>query len=330
MRVANKNFDIVRLHHVEVTVTDLDKARHFYCEGLGFIETESDEQHIYLRAIEDANHHCLVLTKGEQASLKHIAYRVSADKDLDELDKLFTSLGIKKRWIAPGEEKGQGRALRIQDPGGIPVEFFYEMDKAERMLQKYHLQGNVKIKRIDHANCLITNIDELYDWYSNHLGFKTSEYTVRKEGEHENIWAAWMHRKPSVHDLALISETGPRYHHTGFWMDDAKSILDACDHLASLGYYSNIERSPGRHGTSNAFFVYLRDPDGNRIELYTGDYFTNDPDWEPIKWDLDDPQRATFWGALPPESWRNEAVPVEDIFTGELLPIVSFRKKEKI
>ena len=328
--MVKKNFDIVRLHHAEITVTNLERAREFYCDGLGLFETESDENHLYLRAIEDANHHCLVLTKGKQASLKHIAYRVSRDQDLDELDELFTRIGVKKCWIAPNEEKGQGRALRIQDPGGIPVEFFFEMEKAERMLQKYHLQGNVKIKRIDHANCLITNIDELYDWYSKHLQFKTSEYTVNGNGKEEHIWAAWMHRKPSVHDLALISEKGPRYHHTGFWMDDAKAILDACDHLASLGYYANIERSPGRHGTSNAFFVYLRDPDGNRIELYMGDYFTNDPDWEPVKWHLDNPQRATFWGALPPDSWKKEAVPVEDIYTGQLLPVETIKRFENI
>lgn len=322
-------FDIVRMHHAELTVTDLERARHFYCEGLGFIETESDDKHIYLRALEDSFHHSLILTLGEQAALKHISYRVSADSDLDELDKLFTKLGVKKRWIEPGEEKGQGRAIRIQDPGGIPVEFFFEMDKAESYLQKYHLQGNSKIKRIDHANCTITNIDELYDWYADNLGFRTSEYTVNGYGEEEHVWAAWMHRKPSVHDLALISDRGPRLHHVGFWMDDAKSILDACDHLAALGYYAHIERSPGRHGTSNAFFVYVRDHDGNRLELYTGDYFTNDPDFEPIKWHLDDPQRATFWGAAPPESWKKEAIPVEDIITGELLPIEPAKRSLK-
>jgi catechol 2,3-dioxygenase len=189
--LEKKNFDIVRFHHAEITVTDLDKARHFYCQGLGFIETESDENHIYLRAIEDANHHCLMLTNGEQASLKHIAYRVSRDQDLDALDELFTRLGVKKRWVAPNEERGQGRALRIQDPGGLPVEFFFEMEKAERMLQKFHLQGNVKVKRIDHANCAIINIDELYGWYSNHLGFRTSEYTINGYGEEEHVWAAW-------------------------------------------------------------------------------------------------------------------------------------------
>jgi len=327
-----KPFDIIRLHHVEVTVTDIKRAREFYVDGLGFIVTEEDSEHLYLRALEDANHHCLVLTKGKQASLNHISYRVSSDRDLDELEKLFEQLEVKRRWIKPGEERGQGRALRIQDPGGIPVEFFFEMEKAERMLQKFHLHRNTKIKRIDHANCLVTNIDELYKWYSEHLGFLTSEYTVKGYGKDERMWAAWMHRKPSVHDLALISEKGPRYHHTGFWMDDAKSILDACDHLASMGYAKNIERSPGRHGTSNAFFVYVRDPDGNRIELYTGDYFTNDPDWEPIKWHIDDPQRATFWGTEPPVSWKTEAPHVQDILTGELIepkPLEE-RMKEKI
>lgn len=312
-------FNIIRLHHVQVNVTDLDRARHFYVNGLGFIETESDENHIYLRAIEDANHHCMVLTKSKQPSLNHISYRVSSEEDLDNLAELFAAQNLNMRWFEKGEERGQGRALRIQDPGGIPIEFFCEMEKAERMLQRFHLHVGGKIKRIDHANCLVKDIDHGLEWYQNNLGFMLSEYTVAGEGKEESLWAAWLHRKSSVHDLALIREVGPRFHHTGFWMDDAKTILDACDVLASQGYASNIERTPGRHGTSNAFFVYVRDPDGHRIELYTGDYFTNDPDWEPIKWNLNDPQRATFWGAEAPLSWKEEAMPVQDIITGELL-----------
>ena len=44
--------------------------------------------------------------------------------------------------------------------------------------------------------------------------------------------------------------------------------------------------------------------------LYTGDYLSADPDWEPIVWKLNDPQRQTFWGAPSPASWFNEAMPV--------------------
>ncbi|WCN37091.1 3,4-dihydroxyphenylacetate 2,3-dioxygenase [Aneurinibacillus uraniidurans] len=314
-------FDIIRLAHAEFCVTDLEKARDFYVGGLGFIETESDANHIYLRALEDANHHCLVLTKAEKASLHHISYRVGSEDELDRLAQLFLENNLPVRWLAKDEERGQGRAIRIQDPSGIPVEFFCEMEKVERMLQKFTHHRAARVKRIDHANCLVTDINMINDWYMNNLGFRCSEYTVTGAAEEETLWASWLHRKPSVHDLALINESGPRVHHIGFWIDDAKTILDACDHLAAAGYSANIERSPGRHGTSNAFFVYVRDPDGHRIELYTGDYFTNDPDWEPVKWHLSDPQRATFWGTEPPYSWKTEAMPVQHILTGELMEI---------
>jgi catechol 2,3-dioxygenase len=55
-----------------------------------------------------------------------------------------------------------------------------------------------------------------------------------------------------------------------------------------------------------AFFLYLRDPDGHRVELYCCDYQTLDPDHEPIKWGLKDPQRQTLWGAPAPRSWFEE------------------------
>lgn len=312
--------NIVRLHHVGLNVTDLEKARHFYVDGLGLIETESDERHICLRGIDDASHHCLILSKADQPSLGHVSYRVSSEGELELLERMFLEEGLPIRWLDKGEEPGQGRAIRVQDPQGIPVEFFCEMEKAELMMQKFHMHRGAKIKRIDHANCLVRDINQAYDWYMNKMGFKCSEYTVHS-AEDDYLWAAWLHRKASVHDLALIREKGPRYHHTGFWIDDAKTILDGCDHLASLGYYMSVERTPGRHGTSNAFFVYVRDPDGHRTELFTGDYFSGDPDWEPIRWSLDDPQRATFWGTLPPASWREEAMPVQHILTGELLEV---------
>ena len=66
------------------------------------------------------------------------------------------------------------------------------------------------------------------------------------------------------------------------------------------------QRGPGRHGISNAFFLYVRDPDGHRLELYTSDYFTGDHDHEPLRWSLKDPRRQTLWGAPAPRSWFEE------------------------
>jgi catechol 2,3-dioxygenase len=84
------------------------------------------------------------------------------------------------------------------------------------------------------------------------------------------------------------------------------AIIDLLDLMATTGHVARIERGPGRHGISNAFFLYVRDPDGHRIEFYCSDYQTVDPDLEPIRWDLKDPQRQTLWGAPAPRSWFEE------------------------
>lgn len=84
------------------------------------------------------------------------------------------------------------------------------------------------------------------------------------------------------------------------------NIIHLCDVLATTGHLAAMERGPGRHGISNAFFLYVRDPDGHRVELYTSDYQTMDPDHEPIRWSLRDPRRQTLWGTPAPRSWFEE------------------------
>jgi hypothetical protein len=61
---------------------------------------------------------------------------------------------------------------------------------------------------------------------------------------------------------------------------------------------------------SNAFYVYLRDPDGHRIEVYTSDYFTGDPDHETYRWDVHDDRRRDYWGNAVIPSWYAEATTV--------------------
>lgn len=112
-----------------------------------------------------------------------------------------------------------------------------------------------------------------------------------------------MHRKGGVHDIAFTNGTGPRLHHLACWAPDPMAIIDLLDRMATTGYVANIERGPRRHGISNAFFQYLRDRDGHRIEIYCSDYQTVDPDLEPIRRDLKDPQRQTLWGAPAPRTW---------------------------
>jgi catechol 2,3-dioxygenase len=298
------SFNIVRAAHAEYIVTDLEKARGFYIDLLGFVLSGETDDALYLRGYEERLHHSLVLRLGPTPAIDHIAYRVSSPADLDMLERYYDSLECQTCWVT-GREVGQGKALRVQDPPGFTVEYFYDMAPVERMLQRFNLYKGAHIMRIDHFNLFVPNVQLAYDYYKQ-LGFRCSEYTVT-DPPSEQLWAAWMYRKPSVHDVALMNGVGPRLHHTGFWMSDANSILRTCDILAAAGQTTAIERGPGRHGIANAFFLYLRDPDGHRIELYTSDYFTGDSDFEPIRWSINDPRRATFWGHIAPPSWFEEA-----------------------
>ncbi|MBM7633170.1 3,4-dihydroxyphenylacetate 2,3-dioxygenase [Geomicrobium sediminis] len=297
------NPNIIRASRAVLHVTDLEQSFAFY-DALGFIETARDENHLYLRGLEEHNHHSLCLKKGTEPVVEAISYKVEAENDLETLAKLFKKHNQDVRWLQKGEQTAMGRALRVTDPSGLTVEFYHEMETVDRLLQRYDLYKGAKVQRIDHFNCMVEDVEAAHNFYLRELGFRCSEYTAT---ENDNIWAAWLHRKPSVHDVAFMNGLGPRLHHVGYWLKDPMSLIDACDVLASIGYGPNIERGPGRHGLSNAFFLYLRDPDGHRIELYNGDYLTSDPDFKPIRWDLDDPRRATFWGHEAPDSWFEEA-----------------------
>ncbi len=290
-------FHIVRLSHVEYHVLDLAKSRSFYVDTLGLQVTHEDDTSIYLRAMEERGHHCISLVKGDKSEVGVLGFKLFDDVDLDKAEAFFKGKGLATQWI---EKPFMGRTLRTVDPWGIPLEFYVKMDRLPSIMQKYKLYNGVKPLRIDHFNMFSSNVDNSVEFY-NEIGFRTTEYT--EDSETGRVWAAWMQRKGGVHDVAFTNGTGPRLHHTAFWVPTPLNIIDLLDLMATTGWVDNIERGPGRHGISNAFFLYILDPDGHRIEIYCSDYQTIDPDHEAIRWDLKDPQRQTLWGAAAPRSW---------------------------
>ncbi len=312
-------FNIVRLSHVEYRVTDLQKSRAFYVDTLGLQVTHEDAREIYLRAMEERGHHCIVLKQAGEANVGVLGFKLYDEPDLDKAEAFFRSKGLPTEWV---ERPYMGRTLRTRDPFGIPLEFYVKMDRLAPIHQEYKLYQGVKPLRIDHFNMFSSNVDDSVAFY-NEIGFRTTEYT--EDDESGRVWAAWMHRKGGVHDVAFTNGTGPRLHHTAFWVPTPLNIIDLLDLMATTGWVSNIERGPGRHGISNAFFLYIRDPDGHRIEIYCSDYQTVDPDLEAIKWDLKDPQRQTLWGAPAPRSWFEEG----SVFEGPT-PVDSDMKAQPI
>ncbi|SDL18632.1 3,4-dihydroxyphenylacetate 2,3-dioxygenase [Aliiruegeria lutimaris] len=300
-------FNIIRLSHAVFGVKDLAASRAFYVDTLGLQVTDEDEEHIFLRAMEERGHHSLVLRKDETSEIRSLAFKLFDEGELDKAHDWFKSKGHRVEWV---ERAYQGRTLRTHDCFGMPIELYFQMDRLPPIHQQYALYNGVKPLRIDHFNCFAQDVDTAVDFY-NEMGFRVTEYT--EDEETGRLWAAWTHRKGGVHDIAFTNGLGPRLHHTAFWVPTPLNIIDLCDLMATTGYVANIERGPGRHGISNAFFLYILDPDGHRIEIYCSDFQTVDPDLEPIKWDLKDPQRQTLWGAPAPRSWFEHGSIFQDV-----------------
>ena len=304
-------FNIVRLSHVEYRVTNVERSRAFYVDTLGLSVTYQDASTLYLRAMEERGHHSVILTQADKASVGYLAFKLYDTPDLEKAEDFFRARGLPTAWV---ERPHQGKTLATRDPWGIPLEFYVKMDRLEPIHQKYSQYRGVKPLRIDHFNMFSADVDGAVAFY-NDMGFRLTEYTADEETG--KIWAAWMHRKGGVHDVAFTNGTGPRLHHTAFWVPTPLNIIDLLDLMATTGWIASIERGPGRHGISNAFFLYVRDPDGHRIEIYCSDYQTVDPDLEPIKWGLKDPQRQTLWGAPAPRSWFEEGSEFDGAATQE-------------
>ncbi|MGH3437603.1 MAG: 3,4-dihydroxyphenylacetate 2,3-dioxygenase [Sciscionella sp.] len=310
--------DVVRSAYAELIVTDLAAARWFYVDVLGLVVTEEDSEAIYLRAFEEYLHHSLVLRKGAAPALARLGYRVRGPREVDAAQRYYTELGVPVRRAPAGTCCGIGEAVRITDPLGFPIEFFYSAEHTERFTQRYDLHGANAIARIDHFNVAVPDVKAAHAYYTK-LGFGVSE-TI--EDDQDNLYAAWLYRKQTVHDIALTGGDGPRLHHIAFATHERHQILHTCDMLGALGKQHHIERGPGRHGVSNAFYLYLRDPDGHRIEIYTSDYYTGDPDNPTIRWDVHDNRRRSFWGHAVVPSWYSEASTVLDL-DGNPVPITS-------
>jgi 3,4-dihydroxyphenylacetate 2,3-dioxygenase len=306
---------IVRASYVELVVTDVADARHFWVDLLGFVISAEEPDALYLRGYEEAVHHSVLLRRGPKAAAACLAYRVWEASDLDRAEAWYSERGCAVERRAAKTTLGIGEAVRVLDPLGFTLEFFHENVRMPRLNQRYELHRGAEVARIDHFNICVDDARVAYDYYDS-LGFRCSE-TIEDD---DRLYAAWMHRKPSVHDVAFTYGASPRLHHTGFFVPEQHQISRLCDTLGAIDEQHFIERGPGRHGVSNAYYVYLRDPDGHRIEIYTSDYFTGDPDEEPLRWSVHDMRRKDFWGASVVPTWYTEATDVLDL-AGEVAAV---------
>ena len=155
-------FDIMRAALVELRVTDLAASEHFYAELLGMIVTTRTDGAVYLRGWEERQHHSLVLRKSDEPAVARLGLRVRAESDLELLATVFERRELPVRWVPAGSEPGFGRALRVWDPLGYPLEFFHAIDRVETQHQRFDLHRGAPLLRFDHLNLHCPRVEEAF------------------------------------------------------------------------------------------------------------------------------------------------------------------------
>lgn len=298
--------EISKLGHFGLVSTDLEKSLWFFKEVIGLEETDVQDGVHYLRAWGDFEHHTLTIRAGEESHLDHIAWRTKRREDVDLFAEQLQNSGMTIEWIEEGTEKGQGKAFRFKLPSNHTFEIYFDMEKTlaspetrSVLKNQTHKSWNrgVSPRRIDHVNLLSSlPANELSDFMQEHLGFNLREYVEAPDGTYVG---AWLSVTPLVHDIAFSfdpnSPSTHEVHHIAYWLDNAQDLLRAADILKENGIYF---KGPGKHGISQAMYIYAIDPgSGVRLEIFTNGYLIFEPDWEPIRWTVEEMEIGfTYWG----------------------------------
>jgi catechol 2,3-dioxygenase len=300
--VYDPPFRITRASHVVLEVNDLDVSQRFYADVLGLILTSCDESTAFFRGIEEACHHSLVLRHTDrQPACARIGMRVLTEEDLDRAEAFFSQRHCPTAWV---EAPHQGRTLHTTDPVGVPLELCAQMTAVPRMITEFQLHKGGCAQRIDHFQILTPHVRRACDFYMS-AGFRLSEYIAAESDE--VLLGVFLQRKGNPHDIVFFDGAGPRLHHFAYFTPQTHHLLLACDMAGALGFGREVERGPGRHGPGHAMYVYFRDPDGHRVELFNTHYQVMDMENQAVRWDATDHKLSFPWGLPAQRKWFEEA-----------------------
>lgn len=311
--VLRPAFNVTRASHVVLTVADLAASRTFYEEVIGLVLTTEADGTLYYRGIEEACHHSLVLQRGGGQACRRVGMRMLSEDDLEDAFAFFERQGCRPAWV---DVPFQGRTLHVTDPLGTPLEFCARMPVEPRQITNFARHRGGGAQRLDHYQLLVPQVPRALEFYAS-MGFRLTEYIATDDDQLRGIF---LQRKGNPHDIVFFHGTGPRLHHTAFLAQESTNLLKACDVAGSLGFGRGVERGPGRHGPGHAMFVYFRDPDGHRIELFNTHYQAIDIEIEPVRWQVGDPNVSFPWGLPAQRRWFEEATPFEGVAIEEPTP----------
>ncbi|MDH5612504.1 MAG: VOC family protein [Gammaproteobacteria bacterium] len=122
------------LHHIGLTVSNLEESAVFFTAFLGWKEVRRDEEYPAIFVSDGSIMLTLWATKEEPVNsfnknsnvgLHHIAFHVDNENDLNTIHKKLVDNGIKIEFSPELLRQGPAKHMMCYEPSGIRVEFIW-------------------------------------------------------------------------------------------------------------------------------------------------------------------------------------------------------------
>jgi catechol 2,3-dioxygenase len=287
---------ILRPGHVQLRVMDIDEALTHYCDNMGLIETDIDDQgRVYLKCWDEQDKFSVVLEPSDRAGMDHMAFKVRTEQDLSRFESNVKNFGIETTRVAAGELNGCGERVRFVSPSGHTFELYAEKEQIGNGLPTTNpapwLEDTKGMKAIRFDHCLLYGVDhdENIRFFTEALEFELTEQVV--DGDVQV--AAFLTCSTKAHDIAFIrSDEAGKLHHASFLLGSWEQVLRAADIISMKDIPLDV--GPTRHGLTRGMTIYYFDPSGNRNEVFAEDSYRY-PDSPVLTWTADNLGQAIFY-----------------------------------
>ena len=223
----------------------------------------------------------MLFKKGKPNKLSYAAFACREEDGLEELRQHVRAQGV--GFVPSPSALFDQRAFAVQDPEGNRIVFGVADEPLDPIRQRGPIHGPLQ-----HVTVTSTEMAAIEDFYANKLGFALSDRVRNDQGKVTTIFLRSNHEHHTV-AIFLKSEAGLDHHsyEAGEW----NTIKDWADHFGSMRI--PIVWGPGRHGPGNNLFIFIKDTDGNMIEVSAELEVIHD---RPVKEWKHEPYTLNMWG----------------------------------
>jgi len=317
-RHAEPLHEIAHLGHGAMFTPEFERTRWYFTEMLGMQVVAEEAGICYLRAFGDYELWSFKLIAADHAGLEHVAWRMDSRQALKRRVAWLEDHGHTGRWV--DADFGKGPAYRFADPDGHAFQIYYDTERylapeGERPaiptnFQRFAPRG-AGVRNLDHVNLLARDVRVCREFWEEGFGLRTYEIIRNDDGSERG---AWMSSSIQGHELIytreLTSGSG-RLHHFAYCVDTREEVHRAAEIVADA--HITIEAGPSRHTAIQGYYLYMREPGGNRIEVANGGYLRFAPDTEPYIWSEAEWRKKPGWGAPIPPEFHVYGTPVVEV-----------------